>query len=136
MYRRLAQLEKLVENDNFSSRRPYYDIFSAWMTGSAVVDLKMHHKGEPSQNAVYKVALGMRLARPVIQAGKYFVTRPPRRKIIILHEFFELSEPTVYFSSPAESYAHISGKKTLPKPWWDSVWWTKKITLPNVCLLP
>ena len=27
MYRRLAQLEKLVENDNFSSRRTRYHIF-------------------------------------------------------------------------------------------------------------
>ena len=36
MYQRLAQLEKLVENDNSSSRRPRHDIFfSAWMTGSA-----------------------------------------------------------------------------------------------------
>ena len=53
MYRRLAQLEKLVENDNSSSQRPRYHIFSAWMAGSAVVDLKAHHKGILHQRAFY-----------------------------------------------------------------------------------
>ena len=50
MYWRLAQLEKRVENDNFPFRRPRHVFFSPWMTGSAVVDLKAHHKGAPSPN--------------------------------------------------------------------------------------
>ena len=42
-------------------------------------------------------------ALPIIQGEKNNVTRPPRRKVIVLHEFFELSEPPVHFSSPLAS---------------------------------
>ena len=108
MYRRLAQLEKLVENDNSSSRRPRYDIFFGLDDGKCKANPKWHflYRKIPSgkellcEGTPLWCAFMSTTALPVIQDEKNIVTRPPRRRVIVLHEFFELSEPPVHFSSP------------------------------------
>ena len=65
MYRRLAQLEKLVENDNSSSRRPRCDIFFGLDDGKCKANPNAFCEGSPLWCAFMSTT-----ALPVIQDEK------------------------------------------------------------------